>query len=137
MNGLRRVHGLLGFATLAAFLATGAYMLLVAHPSERPEGAHLMYVSRHIYILAAACTHLALGAYAAPLATRGRRAAQWAGAALLALSSVLLVSAFVVEPVAGRMRTPVSSFGVYALLAGVLLHVIAATRRGPEGLTGA
>jgi hypothetical protein len=42
---------------------------------------------------------------------------------------VLLIAAFVMEPVARHARTPASSFGLYTLLAGVLLHVIAARRR--------
>lgn len=130
---LRGVHRALGLGTLAAFLASGVYMRFVAHPSELPGEAHLMYLSRHMYVLAAALVHLALGAYAAPLSSRPARATQWAGTWLLIASSVLLVAAFVVEPVGGRPRTGWSTYGLYALFGGTLLHfAIASFARGPR-----
>jgi len=113
------------------FLASGAYMRCVAHPAELPDGRHLMFVSRHIYILANALAHLALAAYVTPRPTRAGRAAQWIGSALLALSSLLLIGAFAFEPMAGRARTAVSTYGLFALLPGVLLHFGPALRRRP------
>lgn len=129
MNRLHGFHHTLGLFTLLVFLLTGAYMKLVAHPGRLPEGEHLMFVSRHIYILANALAHLALAAYVTPRSARAGRAAQWTGSGLLALSSLLLMAAFAVEPVAGRGRTPVSSLGLYTLLAGVLLHYLRAPWR--------
>ncbi len=119
---LRDFHRVLGLATLFVFLASGAYMRFVAHPSELADRDHLMYLSRHIYILAVALVHLVLGAYARPRTTRRGRATQWVASASLGVSSVLLVAAFVVEPVAGRERSLVSTFGLYTLFAGALLH---------------
>ena len=110
------------------FLLSGAYMRLVAHPDRLPDGEHLMFVSRHIYILANALVHLALGTYARPAASPRGRAGQWIGSALLAASSALLMAAFVAEPMAGRGRTLVSALGLYTLLAGVLVHVLAGRR---------
>jgi hypothetical protein len=52
MNRLRGFHRVVGLSTLAAFLASGAFMMLVAHPARLPDGGQLMFVSRHIYILA-------------------------------------------------------------------------------------
>jgi hypothetical protein len=89
-----------------------------------------MFVSRHIYILAAALVHLGLGAYVSPLAGRGARGVQWLGSILLLASCVLLIAAFVFEPVAGRTRTNVSTWGLYTLFAGVVLHFLAASVRG-------
>lgn len=126
---LRGFHRLAGLLTLAAFLTTGAYMKFVAHPEQLPDGRHLMFVSRHIYILASALVHLALAAYIAPSAGPRARAVQWAGSALLATSSLLLLSAFVAEPIAGRSRTPLSSFGLYTLFAGALLNFLVGSRR--------
>jgi len=126
---LARSHLLVGAVTLVAFLISGAYMrghdppLAVLEP-----GPHLMFTSRHIYILAAALMNLVLGAYLRPTATRAARAVQWAGSLLLLLAAGLLLAAFVVEPVAGRYRTPVSAYGLYSLFAGSLLHVGAALR---------
>ena len=126
---LRRFHRVLGLATLLAFLASGAYMRLVAHPSELTDRDHLMYLSRHIYILGSALVHLVLGAYVAPRSTGAGRRAQWVASLLLGVSSLLLVAAFLVEPVAGRERTPVSTWGLYTLFAGALLHFFVALRR--------
>ena len=131
MNQLARFHRAAGLLTLLVFLLTGAYLRCVAHLAELPDRRHLMFVSRHIYILGNALVHLALAAYLVPRPTRAGRAAQWIGSALLALSSVLLIGAFAYEPIAGRPRTAVSTFGLYALLPGVLLHVAPALRRRP------
>jgi len=132
---LARLHRAAGLLTLAAFLLTGAAMKLVYHPSRLPDREHLLFVSRHIYILGNAVAHLALAAYVAPRPTRGARAVQRTGSGLLAASSLLLIAAFAAEPVAGRDRTLVSSLGLYSLLAGALLHSGAAgvrARRHPR-----
>jgi heme/copper-type cytochrome/quinol oxidase subunit 1 len=130
---LRGVHRALGLATLAVFLASGAYMRFVAHPDALGGEAHLMYLSRHMYVLAAALVHLALAAYASPLPSRPARATQWVGTWLLVASSVLLVAAFVVEPVGGRPRTGWSTYGMYALFGGTLLHFATTSfARGPR-----
>ena len=85
-----------------------------------------MYLSRHIYILANACVHLALAAYVRPLATQPSRTAQWLGSILLGISGLSLMIAFVIEAIAKRPRTIASTYGLYLLLAGVLLHVVPA-----------
>lgn len=128
MTPLRSLHRVVGVFTLLGFLASGAYMLFVAHPSELPEGRHLLFLSRHIYILGCALVHLVLGAYVAPLPSRGARAVQTTGSLLLVLASLSLLLAFVVEPVAGRGRTAASTSGLYALFAGGLLHFGASLR---------
>jgi hypothetical protein len=126
---LRRLHRWLGVSTLLVFLASGAYMRLVAHPSELSDHGHLMYLSRHIYILAIALVHLTLASYLTMRSTSAGRAVQWVASAFLCASSLLLVAAFVVEPVAGRERTFVSTYGLYTLFAGTLLHFTVASRR--------
>jgi cytochrome bd-type quinol oxidase subunit 2 len=131
LTRLRSFHCVVGLVTLVIFLATGAYMRLVAHPSELADRAHLMFVSRHIYILASALVHLVLAAYVAPCPARGRLTVQWIASALLGVSSLLLISAFVFEPVAGRARTDVSTFGLYTLFAGALLHFFVTRTRHP------
>ncbi|TAH36947.1 MAG: hypothetical protein EYC70_08160 [Planctomycetota bacterium] len=125
-----RWHLLVGGTTLVIFLATGAYMRLREPAVSTLEpGMRLMFISRHIYILAAALLHLVLGTYVRPAATRRARAIQAVGSLLLVVASALLIAAFVVEPVAGRSRTLVSSCGLYALFAGTLLHASTALRR--------
>ena len=125
---MRKFHLVLGLMTLLVFVLTGAYMRFVAHPSQLADRPHLMFVSRHIYILANALVQLALGAYVVPFATRVGRNVQWIGSSLIAASSVLLVTAFILEPMAGHPRTLVSSFGIYTLFAGTILHFVIALR---------
>jgi hypothetical protein len=125
----RRVHRIVGVATLLAFIATGAYMRFVYHGMARVEmAARITFRTRHLFILGAALVHLALGAYLTPAATRRRRAWQTAGSVLLCLAAPPLIVAFFVDPFAPGYRTELSSLGLYALFAGTLLHVLAAGR---------
>jgi hypothetical protein len=123
---MRRLHLAAGGATLVIFLLTGAYMRFHEPPvGELAAERHLMFLSRHIYILAAAVANLLLGAYVSAAGERGAAWLQRAGSALLVACAGLLVAAFVHEPVAGRPRTLASTLGLYALLGGTLLHVMA------------
>lgn len=129
MGRLRRVHAAFGLFMLLAFLASGAYMKFVAHPDRLPDRGHMMFVSRHIYILANALVHLALAAYITPARTRARGRMQVFGSGVLALSTLFLLSAFLVEAIGDRGRTMLSSFGLYALFGGVLVHFVSASLR--------
>jgi choline-glycine betaine transporter len=118
-----------GLVTLVVFLVSGQYMKFHQPPmSELDPGPHVMFTSRHIYMLAAALVNLTLGAYVVSALGR-RRWIQALGSTLLVLSAILLIAAFVYEPVSGRARTAVSSYGLYALFAGSLLHFVATLRR--------
>jgi NO-binding membrane sensor protein with MHYT domain len=126
---VRRVHRIVGAVTLLAFIATGAYMRFVYHGMAGVEMAtRITFRTRHLFILGAALVHLALGAYLTPAATRRRQAWQTAGSVLLCLATPPLIIAFFVDPFAPGYRTELSSLGLYALLAGTLLHVLAAGR---------
>lgn len=127
---MKRLHLWVGFVTLTAFLASGMYMRLHTPPvAALGDGRHVMFTSRHIYILAAALVNLVLGAYVTSAGRRAARVTQSIGSTLLVVAAALLIAAFVSEPVAGRGRTIVSSLGLYALFAGSLLHVFAALTR--------
>lgn len=122
----RRFHRVIGLLTLGVFLATGAYMRYHEPPlAELGEARHASFLSRHIFILSGALVHLVLGAYVCLETAGWRRRLQWIGSGLTVLAVVLLVTAFVIEPVAGRGRTPVSAYGLYTLLAGSLAHFAA------------
>lgn len=121
---MRRLHLVVGLLTVIAFLASGAYMMFVAHLDSLAPGPHLMYISRHIYILGPALVHLVLSVYVRPVSRPRVPRLQWAGTTFLVVSSILLVLAFVVEPMAGRGRTVVSALGIFTLWAGSILHVI-------------
>src|SRR5207237_1106489 len=85
----------------------------------------LLFISRHIYMLGPALVHLVLSAYVRPDARPRAVRLQWTGSSLLVLSSALLMTAFVVEPIGGRGRTAVSAFGIFSFAAGAILHAIA------------
>lgn len=124
---IRRAHLWIGIAALAAFLATGAYMRYRTPPVQ--ADVHMMYVSRHIYILGAALANLMLGLYFADSSSTRRRGIQRAGSMLLVLAPFLLVLAFIAEPeggIAGRSWR--SSLGLYAMFGGAMLHVAAKRR---------
>jgi hypothetical protein len=130
-NRLRRLHLILGAATLLAFLVTGAYMRVHEPPlSSLERGLHSLYRSRHIYILAAGVANLLLGSYVRPVLGRTLRRWQWVGSGMLVLSTLLLLVAFVVEPAAGRDPSAVSALGLFSLLAGTLLHLAVSLPRG-------
>jgi hypothetical protein len=126
MTSLRKVHLAIGLLGVALFLLSGAYMKFAAHPETLPDRAHLMMVSRHTYCLASALVHLSLAAYATPFPTRAMRTTQWVGSTMLGMSTTLLIAAFIVEGMGQRPRTFVSTYGLYLLFAGVLLHFLPA-----------
>ncbi len=126
----RTLHRVVGLLALGAFLASGAYMRYHQPPlAELGEARHASYLSRHIFILAAALLNLVLGSYVCSEATLWRRRAQFVGSGLLVFAAAMLVAAFLVEPASGRGRTPVSSFGLYALFGGSLAHFVARVGR--------
>lgn len=121
---LALVHLISGGCTLAAFLGSGTFMLFHDPPLKAlGAGPHVMFTSRHIYVLSGALIHLVLGSYVTSAGVRSVRLLQWAGSLFLLAASVLLVSAFLYEPVAGRYATSVSRLGLYSLFVGCVLHV--------------
>jgi len=93
----------------------------------------MMYLSRHIYLLGAALVNVALGLYLETRPEASRRALQGRGSLLIAASPALLLMAFWGEPSHGIAgRTWRSHLGLYALFAGMMLHLVAAVRT-PNG----
>src|SRR5690349_5688564 len=87
-------------------------------------GARLLYRSRHIYLLAAALVHLALGAYLVRAERGWRGGLQLVGSALLLAAPVLLMTAFVRDPPAMQLNGAAGHFGLYAFAAGTTAHVL-------------
>ena len=89
---LRRAHLIAGIAAIIAFLLSGQ-LLGHHHPSMEqlsPE-MRMMYVSRHIYLLAGALVNAVLGLYLHLQAATWRRALQVIGSIPI-LTSVLFVN---------------------------------------------
>jgi hypothetical protein len=129
---MRKLHLWTGILTVIIFLLTGQFMRHHQPPMTAftPE-VRLLFRSRHIYILAAGLVNLMLGLYLQRSRDwRGR--AQLLGSALLLASPALLILAFTREPQRGfQTETIFSHWGLYALFAGCMLHLVSAVRQPP------
>lgn len=127
---MRRIHLALGIVTLVAFVASGQVLLRHIPPMHLlGDDVRLMYRSRHIYLLTSGITNVLLGLYFVPCRAPWRRSVQFAGSLLLFAAPVLLGMAFLAETGHGLDRTWRSSFGMFAMVGGTLLHFIATVRR--------
>ena len=120
---LRRVHLVVGIAAIFAFLLSGQ-LLGHHHPrlDELPAEIHMLYVSRHIYLLAGALVNAILGLYLQLQPSGWRSALQVIGSILILTSVLSLSMAFLVEPPLGLAgRGWRSLFGLISLFVGVIL----------------
>ena len=122
---MRRIHLISGVVTIIAFLGSGAYLMFAVPQSWLDPERHLIYVSRHIYMLGPALVNLLLAVYASPNSFSRIRRLQWAGTVLLVIASILLMLSFVTEPIGNRGRTIVSALGLFSLWAGAFFHILA------------
>ncbi len=91
---------------------------------------HMMYVSRHIYLLGAALVNAVLGIYLTLNPQGWRRVLQQIGSLLILLSVPSLLLAFIAEPALGIAgRSWRSFFGLIALFAGAMTHTVAGFAR--------
>ena len=124
---MSRVHLIFGLLLFVVFLVTGQYMRADFPDKDAiDQTLRILMRSRHIYILFSALIHIGLGLYFMARGATWRRALQYTGSALMLLSSILLVSAFVHETYTLAAFSDLSRFGIYTSLAGVGLHLIAA-----------
>lgn len=124
---MKRFHYIVGLVGVLSFILSGQ-VLLRHQPSlsSLEPGIHMMYVSRHIYVLGASLVNLALGLYFRNDTQKWRYTLQAVGSILLMSSPFLLVTAFLVEPSLGLAgRSWWSRLGLFTLLAGMLGHLIA------------
>ena len=125
---MRRVHLAFGIVALVAFAFTGRVMRAHIPPLEQlGDNVRLMYRSRHIYLLASAVANVLLGIYFVPGRSAMKRGLQKAGSVMFLAAPVLLCAAFFAEAnhgLAGNLWR--SHFGLYALFAGTLLHLLSA-----------
>jgi hypothetical protein len=123
---MRRIHLIAGVLALLAFLLSGQAMHFHRPPTHdlAPE-FRLMFVSRHIYLLAGALVNLCLGMYLQTSHIGWRRLGQMLGSVLVVVSPAFSLLAFLYEPERGMVghswRTPA---GLIPLFAGVMLHLV-------------
>lgn len=123
----RRAHLVIGIAATVAFLLSGQ-LLGHHHPrmEQLPAELHMMYVSRHIYLLAGALVNAVLGLYLQLQPSGWRRVLQSIGSILILTSVLLLSLAFLAEPPLGMAgRGWRSLLGMVALFVGVMTHLVA------------
>jgi len=135
-----RAHVTLGLAALIVFVGTGAYMhFRYDHLRGMTDATRLLFRSTHIYLLFAALLNLGIGLHLQAATVRWARLAQGLGSTLILLAPLLFLAAFLSEPWLGDLQRPWSRPGIYACLAGVLLHLVArkgATLREAPGGQG-
>lgn len=121
------LHLVVGWLTVAAFLATGIFMRLGYPGVAPPDLAHRVFFrSHHLYLLAAALVNLLAGArlrIARGPASRLRLA--FAASTLLLTSPPLMLLGFATEHLTPALRGEATSYGWFTLAAGVMLHVLA------------
>jgi glucan phosphoethanolaminetransferase (alkaline phosphatase superfamily) len=131
---LRRTHLIVGLLGVVAFLLTGQVMgRHVPNIHSLSAEVRMMYVSRHIYLLGATLVNLVLGLYLKLHSPSWRRPLQQTGSLLILLSAVSLLLAFFAEPALGLAgRGWRSFFGMIALFAGVMAHLVASLGSKPN-----
>jgi len=124
---MKRLHLFIGLLATLAFVLSGEAMhfhkpLLAGLPDD----VHLMYVSRHIYLAAAAMVNVCLGLYLREQSSTWRRALQSVGSVMVLFSPIFLLLAFMYEPSLGMAgRSWRTSIGLIPMIVGVGLHFVA------------
>ena len=120
---LRKLHFWFGMIGVGVFLATGIYMRL-GFPDlyGSNEVVRYHYRANHIYILLASLLNVALGCYLR-LGLGWRKKAAVLGSALLLLSPVVLVAAFILEAPKGAPDRLLTLIGIFLAFIGVLCHL--------------
>ena len=130
---MRLLHLIFGLFIVAVFLLTGQYMdIYLHHMVGVPDGLRLLYRTRHIFILFAGLLNLGLAAYLVDRLGRSRRFFQWLGSMLIIVASLLFVAAFFYDSTRGDLRAPLSHWGVYAIAAGTLVHLLSSAGNGKK-----
>jgi hypothetical protein len=133
---LRRLHLLVGLATVVLFGLTGLYMhYRYDHLRGMTDATRLLFRSTHIYLLFSGLLNVAVGLNGAggtaaggtpagrPLA--GGDMLRVAGSALILIGPLLFLAGFLREPFLGALARPFSRPAIYAALAGMALHWLA------------
>ena len=123
----KQLHLIVGLLATLAFVLSGQVMHF--HQPKLPalpDDVHLMYLSRHIYVAAAAMVNVCLGLYLKDQSSSWRRVLQRLGSLMTLFSPIFLLLAFLYEPslgIAGRSWR--SQLGMIPMIIGVGLHFAA------------
>ncbi|MEO1035674.1 MAG: hypothetical protein AAFX44_08950 [Pseudomonadota bacterium] len=114
-------HWFIGLAGLVVFVVQGQYLVHVAGPMpELADGPRMLYRSGHIYLLLTSLINLAIARAETP-APGWRRRVHRVTSAIVAVSPIVMMAGFLVEPTSGTLERPITALGLYAMFgAGVL-----------------
>ena len=130
---MKRSHLIFGAILVVVFLLTGQYMdKFYHHLRDMPDGPRMLYRTRHIFILLSGLLNLGIGTYIQQRRALRGRICQWSGSGLIALAALLFVAAFFYEPTLANLKTPLSHWGMYAIVAGVALHLLSGAVPGDD-----
>jgi hypothetical protein len=123
---VRSIHLVVGAWFFGAFLVTGFLMSVHVPPLPDSDASlRLLYRSRHVYLMFAACTNVLLGLYLREHEGPARPI-QRAGSVLLILSPVVGLVGFARDPLLGTLEAAVfGRYAVFALFGGTGLHLLA------------
>ena len=128
---MKKVHLIFGICVVVAFLLTGQYMdKHFNHMVGVPDAPRLLYRTRHIFILLSGLLNLVLGVYLTYRLEVWRRTMQLLGSLLIFVASFLFIIAFFYEPNLSNLRTPLTHWGMYAIAAGAISHVVSSLGQG-------
>lgn len=131
---MRRLHLIVGLASVLAFLASGQCMnWRYEHLHGLDDTTRMLFRSTHIYILFAALLNVMLGLYLVESPPGWRFWLQRAGSILILLSPPLLITAFLIEPWLPGLQRPYSQPTIIACFAGCMAHLLSRwpMRRSP------
>src|SRR5215210_5141888 len=128
---MKRLHLVVGVATLVVFLLTGQYMdYLHVRTGVLGETARVMFRSRHIYLLLAGLVNVGVGSYFRERERGWRRGLQLLGSALVVAAPILMVAAFFTEPGEPGLKRHFTQPAVIILSIGTLLHALSGIGSG-------
>jgi len=122
----RRTHWIVGTATLAVFLLTGAYMRWIRVPPvpQLDDVTRAVYRSRHLYILLSAVVNLTFAL--APSATQFARRIV---SVIVLAAPALFLAAFAIEPAQGiHGGALLSHIALYLLFGAAVILVYVGSR---------
>jgi hypothetical protein len=131
---MKKLHLLVGILLVVAFLLTGQYMdKYYNHMVGVPDGPRMLYRTRHIFILLTALLNLVIAAYFTLRSETWRRTLQLVGSGLIFTAGILFIIAFFYEPGLKNLYTPLSHWGIEAIIAGTVFHLLSGAGVKSEG----
>lgn len=122
-NPLRLTNLSIGIIVVILFAITGQLMRHYYHNAEAGDVERLYRRSRHLLLLLSGLMQGGIGVYIQAHQHRLSNILQWVATALMTIGSLSLIYAFFCEIPQEIIKTPISSFSMYILLASAVLHL--------------